>query len=741
MESKLEKNNNNNLNFNNEVNKDNAQKEQRKEIEIKKEKIEEKNVESELNNEENNNKIKQIQEEKRTYEKEKDKKEKSLKIEEKKTEEKSRKKEEEILKEQFKQKEKEEAEKKTKKEEEQIDNIFKNALKNCNKELFNKCKNLETFSYFFENNFDEKIMFLINKLKDYNKNDIEYLYEFISFLKNEKTKLEDIIHNFPLITYKNRNAYFASYYFYVINKLLNLYENYEENVKNKEYFNLDDNEEENEEEDENELNKNKEIQIIKSQFEEKKNVIIKKMKNLFVSYDNIIKNNNNVDDNNILIKFDINIGLTEQLNENIKQMKKEYIKLNNILNNLEGFYSKFFQLYLNILSKFLCSIKNTINYFNEKIIINKCSDKENIEEFDYFIYYIFNYDYISNYTKLTDIVNYFEDYFKNKEYENKKWEYDSYKFEIKNNILFQVNNDWINQKIKIENCENYCIKLIEKEKLKEHKFLNQKFLWFFKFQKNNIFEKNKIEFVNFFKNIFKKDKMKKLMINIFPYLQTNYIINEYFIDEFFDKIKTYNFKPENSCGETIFPILNVYVKNYFEQNDNIESEICAITSLIIVIMHELAHYIRIYIYQITGDIKYRKSIDLCSCDEIGDYLETLLFGNTLFRINLFQAIFILNENNYNKFNFKEEFNKLEKCKHIIEMENFKENFESAKIFLKKLNIDIKKSEIKKPSNLFTFKSEKNFFVIGYNNDKGGRSKNINTIFKGTPFECLLDEKY
>ena len=126
------------------------------------------------------------------------------------------------------------------------------------------------------------------------------------------------------------------------------------------------------------------------------------------------------------------------------------------------------------------------------------------------------------------------------------------------------------------------------------------------------------------------------MINIFPYLEKNYIINDDFIKEFFNKIKTYNFKPEESCGETIFGTLNVYIKNFFEENDNIESEICAIASIIIIIIHEFANYLRLFIYKLTGDLKYKKSIELCEGGEIGDHLEMLHLEIVLFVLIFFK---------------------------------------------------------------------------------------------------------
>ena len=109
--------------------------------------------------------------------------------------------------------------------------------------------------------------------------------------------------------------------------------------------------------------------------------------------------------------------------------------------------------------------------------------------------------------------------------------------------------------------------------------------------------------------------MKKLFIYIFPYLEEDYIINEKFIAEFFDKIKACNFIPEDSYGETLSSTLDVYIKNYFEKNDNVEQDICAMASFIIIIFHEFAHYTRIYIFKKTGNPKYTFGYSWAVCRE------------------------------------------------------------------------------------------------------------------------------
>ena len=99
--------------------------------------------------------------------------------------------------------------------------------KNLDIELFKKSKkNTEIYSFLFENNFAEKIFNLLDRLKDYNYEDIEKIYDLMSFLHSEENSLRNIIPILPLITYKKKNAYFASYYYYFVASLLNIYKSY-----------------------------------------------------------------------------------------------------------------------------------------------------------------------------------------------------------------------------------------------------------------------------------------------------------------------------------------------------------------------------------------------------------------------------------------------------------------------------------------------------------------------------------
>lgn len=656
----------------------------------------------------------------------------------------------------------------------------------CDEELYKKISNdvlinRKMYSFFLFNRFDDKIFNLFNKIQNYISNNFESIYDFMEFLNSEKNNLEEIIHQFPLIDYKNRNAYLAAYYFYSLNKLLNIYDkcNIKKDLEleeakytpskmeielenNKEEYNKEDenkeesyvNENNNDNKDEKKQNNIKEDEKNNNEEEDAKNYKEndKQLKELEKKDTKIEGEEDNEYEeekkkNKILLeerKREIineiqkaNIHESKNNNENnINELNNKLIKLTNILDNFGEYFTKFFQRYLCIFSDFLKLIPDTLNYFKQKILIKESANKKDLEEFDLFIFYIFNIDYLSNFNFLEDIAMSFEGYFKkNKIMNDINCQINGFTYKIENNQLLQI--DKYKEKLKLENANDYCFELIKKGSIKHSKYINQKYLWFFTFKDNNIFEKNKNIYKEFFKKIFKSDSIKNLFINIFPYLQDNFIINDNFIDEFFSKIKSFNFKPDCITAETISPVLNVYIKCYFEGSDNIECEVCAASCFIILIFHELAHFLRIYIYKKTGDKKYRESINLCSNDEIGEYLEQLLFGEIVNFINFYQAIFLLNIKNYNLESkiFISLFKNLGKDKN--EMKNFKKQFWETHKILTELGIKVNEHELSKSNISFPIKGGENYISLGINSDKTGRSADLSKIFKNTGFECLL----
>ena len=117
---------------------------------------------------------------------------------------------------------------------------------------------------------------------------------------------------------------------------------------------------------------------------------------------------------------------------------------------------------------------------------------------------------------------------------------------------------------------------------------------------------------------------------------------------------------------------------------------------------------------------------LCSNDEIGEFLEQLLFGDIINIINFYQAIFLLNIKNYKLKSsiFISRFKKLGKYKDKKQMKNIKKHFIEAQKILAQLEIKANESELSIVPLSFSIKGGENFIVLGINNDKTGRSADL-----------------
>ena len=178
--------------------------------------------------------------------------------------------------------------------------------------------------------------------------------------------------------------------------------------------------------------------------------------------------------------------------------------------------------------------------------------------------------------------------------------------------------------------------------------------------------------------------------------------------------------------------MEIFIKGYFEKTIP-SSEICAVASYVIIIFHELAHYTRIYLYNLTGIEQCRKSFELLKKGEIGDYFETLLFGEKINVINLIQALYLLDENNYN--DTYESFRKgFEKIKIDIENKTAKINLNKTQSLIVNLNLSVNKSEKSDFSKDFPIRTGNNYFIIGNMNDKGGRPVDLKKLLAGIGFE-------
>ena len=614
-------------------------------------------------------------------------------------------------------------------------NVVKYLLNNLDKELYeqiiiNNEEIKENYSYFFENQFDDKIFNLLSRLLQYDKNNIECKYDLLNYLISEKEKLDGIISEFPIIKECNNNAYLASLYFYGITKLIN--------------YSLNFGKKKNESFEEYEINNN---EIEKQKIEKKKIESIQKIENLKKKYNDMKfeeineekKNEVNMEDFDKKIEktISLKIGIVKNILFEMENAQREFYKYQDILKNFEKYFSPFFEEYLYYLKTFLTKIPNTLQMFKNKKYnqyndnndnnISKIQIILNLKELDYFIFILFNYNFNLHYASMSNLILQFEYTFNEKTNEIKNS--NKFTFEIKGEMLVQKFLEGTPKKLL--NYKNYCIPLFQENSIYKNRYLNEKYLLFSSCQNNNIFAKYKNVYKNFFQQIFKKKCIKNLFSDIFPYLNENFFIDDAFIEDLFDnKINAYNFESRDFSAETISPQLKIYIKNYYEGDDTLECEICVFVAFIILIFHELAHYIRIYIFKITKEQKYKSSIDLCNEDEIGVYLEKLLFGDNINLINFYQAMFLLNINNYEMEykEFSKNFQLLSHDKNFIESK--KEdllNITECNNFLNKLDIKYENWNDNCGTNYLKIKGNK--FYIGINNDKTGRPIDLKIILQ------------
>ena len=272
----------------------------------------------------------------------------------------------------------------------------------------------------------------------------------------------------------------------------------------------------------------------------------------------------------------------------------------------------------------------------------------------------------------------------------------------------------------------------------ENRFLYEGYIKFNLFHEKNLFYKNKDVYKDFFKNLFLNDKsiIKKIFLNTFPVLQDNYFIDNDFLEYIFnEKINLFNFNNNDFIGITITSNLDIFIKgNYSNNKDTIENEISIFAAFIIIILHEISQFIRIYIYKHLGIEEYEKSFcyDENEEPEIGKFIEKKLFGRVIEKINILETLYILNINNYFKDNcekFLFDFKEIKNQKSIDIIDD------NVKNFLEKLGFDLNKN-IKLDLKIdLILKGSSNCFNIGMNNDKGESREAILELYK------FMNERY
>ncbi len=576
---------------------------------------------------------------------------------------------------------------------------------NTNIQLINKIKEYSNQSdKLFEiydlykpinNDFIKKIFSLIDIINKYDNKNILEKYEIQTLIINDSNELKQVINQFNKeISLEKKEFYLLTIYYNWITALKRkIYEHQNNNLyNNNEYI-----EEEKYNQNEilttkiNELNTNiKEILKIDEDIDNKTLLVEIEKKINSEKKDEIIKQN----------KIGETIDINTITNEKIKKLNDLDFNLNKNIKCLDSFndyFTEFYYYYLNNLKEFFNRIPNTLKYLQNL----NYSDKNNLIILNDFIFFLSNFDFEKIGNK--EYIDYYEKTF------------DEFKeipmiSKIKEKNLFLYMTD-----ITIKNYENYNLNYYDFDCPKNMRFLYEKYVKFPLISENSLFNKYKKEYLKFFKQLFLNNNsyVKKLFIKTFPILKDNYFIDENLLEYIFkEKIHIFNFQNNDFSGQTDSITLNLYIKSNFNNNeDKIEVEICFFAAYIIIIIHELSHFIRIYIYKYLGLKEYEKSFEFDDTilTDIGFFIEKKLFGKIMEKINLSEALYILNIEHFFEENFLEGF--INSKKYEID--------DNVKEFLKNVGIDNNIIEIGKldKNSEFKIRGFGDGLYIGRNQDK------------------------
>ena len=500
-----------------------------------------------------------------------------------------------------------------------------------------------------------KIFDLIEQLSKFDVDNIYDKYDienyFIEFLNSNQIALDFNCEISP----ENDTVYIYTIYYNWVTKLCKILEKYDKE-NNKEKWKV-------------------EYTNIKTFLEQEKDKVISKIKNVL-----FIDMTTKIDEKELKIKieeeknkekiknYDSNMKTykesekQKELDNLLKELNKNNYCLGSIYNYLNPFYTR----YLRRLQYFLEKIPKTKNYL-KTLDYNKISNIKILRDFIFFLSY---YSFADG--KLQNIINYYETTFTN--------------FDINNNNKFQIIGEDLyfrTEGITIKHYKDYNLNCYEIISMDENRFMYEGYIKYNLFPEKNLFNKFRVIYKDFFKDIFINEKscIKKLFTEAFPILQDNYFINEHLLEYIFDKkINAFNFDNQDFVGMTITSNLDIFIKgNYNNNKDKLEVEICIFAAFIIIIIHQLSHFIRIYIFKHLGIKDYEKSFcyDENEEPEIGRFVETQLFGRVIEKLTIIEALYILNIKNYLKESSQDfllEFKKLKYVKKIDKIEDNVINF-------------------------------------------------------------------
>ena len=347
------------------------------------------------------------------------------------------------------------------------------------------------------------------------------------------------------------------------------------------------------------------------------------------------------------------------------------------------FEGNFFKSYLIKFNDFLTAIKDTfLNNLSKK----KFDTKEDKYLFDYFMFYIPNYDFEDIHD---NIIHVWEYSFKILNSDQKKVIYEKYKNEKKPKE-FSIDNGNLKivlpslKKIEIKNIDDYDIESLFNHLIAVGNYNKNECMKFIKIQKinNNLFVNEiKRNWISFNISIFNSKTIKSLFDSL-SLKQDDTILDQNELYIIFDNILYFIF-PSNFKGLTENKIMRIYEYGLLINllNEDI-SKLISFAFLLKINVHEiLGHFNEGY--QTYSDTKMKKiyysqnlnktlSTDYSknrSNKELGEDIEIKLYGRVIKSFTVKEALFVLNLNNY-----------------LCHYDTFRNNF--MKCNNEKLNIDI-----------------------------------------------------
>ena len=569
---------------------------------------------------------------------------------------------------------------------------------------------LKTNNALITKNYLSEIFKLIHLLLKYNSRDIEKIYEIVACI-SETFNLQKIRNNFNIeISISNTKLYFFSLYFSWLKILIQRMKKLKHDNLEKKDFYLD-----------NFINTqitlDNKITVISNEIKKILNI----KEDIQITFEDLKIKINERKNKEIIDNFKVNkkIIKTNDIIKKLYELEKELIINIKCQESLDYFCcNKFFQIYLDNLSNFLAKIPKTLEFLNG--LDYNSINIHNIKILTNFIFFLSHFDFTNK--KGSDFIKYYE------------MTFDEFKLDESEKYLKIVNNNLIDfkEQKEIKNIDIYNLNYYKLEEIKKHRYLYEKYIKFNLFPEKNLFNKYNKIYLEFFKKLFLDDNscVKKLFIKIFPVLAKNYFITEDFLNYIFnEKIHVFNFKSEEFIGLTDNTNLNIYIKDYYdtEEKDELEIEICIFATFIIVLIHELAIFISIYIFKHLGLKEYKESFYYEENDEaeIGRFIDEKLFGREIEKLKIIEALYILNIDNYLTKNDDKFLNDFVSLKGIRHIKNIKK---SSQDFLKRIDINFNgKKELNEKCQLTIKNSYKNLY-IGVNNDKGQCKREMDKVY-------------